>query len=285
MASLGTHLTSFLFILPIGIRRLISSFSIYNNNPSPYRSKTWFFSNPTWKNVDFFVFLIALPISSLTHFFLFLAFSGHPSYKFSFLQQSLVVFVFWVLLIIIGIKEFYDPIEQGEHFVFVFAGVAFLIEYLMNGKGIVGLGELEYNLLGGLTLVCAAACFFLSFRPSAFFADFLLSSGLVLKGTWVLQVGLSLYTDTFSFKGCGKVVMAHNQSNTDVKCDLDEDKMRGIALMNLLFVGHSIIVLIMCFVILGILSRKNVRSGDLPVIAQPESDCMLMCPLPALEIE
>lgn len=147
----------------------------------------------------------------------------------------------------------------------------------MNGKGIAGLGELEYNFVGGLTLLCAAACFFLSLRPSAYFADFLLSSGLVLKGTWVLQVGLSLYTDAFAFKGCGKVVIAPSQGNTDVKCDLEEDKLRGMALMNLLFVGHSIMVLIMCFVLLGLLSRNKVRPGD--------SDRMLMHPLPALEME
>lgn len=285
MASLGTHFTSFLFLFPLGIHRLVSSFSIYLNNPSLYRSRTWYFSNPTWKNVDFFVFLLALPIASFSHFFLFLAFSGHPTYKFSFLQQSLVVFLFWVLFIFIAIKEFLDPIAMPEHFIFVFAGVAFLIEYLMNGKGIVGLGELEYSLLGGLSLVCAAACFFLSIRPSAYFADFLLSSGLVLKGTWVLQVGLSLYTDAFAFKGCGKVVIAPAQGNTDVKCDLEEDKLRGMALMNLLFVGHAIMVLIVCFVLLGLLSRKKVRPSDPPMMAQLDSDRMLMHPLPPLEME
>lgn len=168
---------------------------------------------------------------------------------------------------------------------FVFAGVAFLIEYLMNGKGIVGLGELEYGLLGGLTLVCSAACFFLSLRPSAYFADFLLSSGLVLKGTWVLQVGLSLYTDAFAFKGCGKVVIVPSQGNTDVTCVLEEDKLRGMALMNLLFVGHSIIVLLMCFVVLGLSSRNKVRPSDPPMMAQLDSDSMLMHPVPALDIE
>ncbi|KAL7594381.1 uncharacterized protein LOC111908097 isoform X1 [Lactuca sativa] len=202
-------------------------------------------------------------------------------------MQSVVVFLFWVLLIFIAIKEFIDPIAMPEHFIFVFAGVAFLIEYLMNGKGIVGLGELEYSFLGGLTLVCSAACFFLSLKPSAYFADFLLSSGLVLKGTWVLQVGLSLYTDAFAFKGCGKVVIApsQGQGNTDVKCDLEEDKLRGMALMNLLFVVHSIMVLIMCFVLLGLLSRNKVRPGDPPIMAQLDSDRMLMHPLPALEME
>ncbi|CAH1453044.1 unnamed protein product [Lactuca virosa] len=177
MGSLGTHFTSFLFLFPLGVRRLVSSFSIYLNNPSLYRSKTW------------------------------------------------------------------PPDLQ--------------------------------------VLLLAAIC---SRFP---FLDFLLSSGLVLKGTWVLQVGLSLYTDAFAFKGCGKVVIApsQGQGNTDVKCDLEEDKLRGMALMNLLFVVHSIMVLIMCFVLLGLLSRNKVRPGDPPIMAQLDSDRMLMHPLPALEME
>nr|GEY28534.1 APC membrane recruitment protein like [Tanacetum cinerariifolium] len=191
-----------------------------------------------------------------------------------------LLFVGWldtkVVLVFVGVKEFFDPIAMPEHFLFVFAGVAFLVEYLMNGKGVVGLAELEYSLLGGLTLVCAFACFYLSIRPSVFFADFLLSGGLVLKGTWVLQVGLSLYSDEFAFKGCGKVVDVRGEGSDDVKCVLDEDRLRGVALTNLLFVGHSIAVLILCFVIMGLLNRNKARTGELPMTAQIESDHLLM---------
>jgi hypothetical protein len=72
--------------------------------------------------------------------------------------------------------------------------------------------------------------------------------GIVLKGTWVLHVGLSFYSDEFAFKGCGKVVIVHGEGSADVNCVLDRNRLRGVALMNLLFVGHSIVVLILCFV-------------------------------------
>lgn len=78
-----------------------------------------------------------------------------------------------------------------------------------------------------------------------------------MKGTWVLQVGLSLYSDEFAFKGCGKVVIVRGEGSADVNCVLDEDRLRGVALMNLLFVGHSIVVLILCFVIMGLLNRNK----------------------------
>nr|GEZ18617.1 APC membrane recruitment protein like [Tanacetum cinerariifolium] len=124
-----------------------------------------------FKNLDFFAYIVALLIASFSNFFLFLAFSGHAVYKFS-----------WVVLV---------------------------------------------------------------------------SGGLVLKGTWVFQVRLSLYSDEFAFKGCGKVVVVRGEGSADVKCVLDEDKLRGVVLMNLLFVGHSIIVLILCFVIMGLLNRNH----------------------------
>ena len=39
--------------------------------------------------------------------------------------------------------------------------------------------------------------FYLLIQPLAFLVEFLLSCGLVLKGTWILQTGLSLYIDAF----------------------------------------------------------------------------------------
>lgn len=172
---------------------------------------------------------------------------------------------------------------------FIFGGIAFGIEYFMNGKGIIGLGGFAYELLGGLALVCAACCLYLSIRPSAFFAEFLFSSGLVLKALWVLQVGLSLYTDAFSLKGCEKISMRQGNREADVKCDLDEDKFRGMALTNLLFIVHATLVLITCFMLFGLLHRignRRSREASGPLLSQiGSSEGIVMNPLPIFEIE
>ncbi|KAL3828282.1 hypothetical protein ACJIZ3_017084 [Penstemon smallii] len=242
MASLATHFTASLFLCPLGIRRLICSVSLYLKNPSVYRSRIWYFTEPKWKNFDFYTLLIALPIASFSHILIFLAFSEHPTYKFSFLQQSFVIFLFWALLVLIILKESLDLYSIPENFVFIFAGIAFLIDFYMNGRGIVGLGGWVYGILG----------------------EFLLSSGLVLKGTWVLQVGLSLYTDLFSVRGCAKISeVAMNKGEADVTCELEDDRWRGVALMSLLFVGHIIVVIISSFVLFGLLHiNKNLRYGE-----------------------
>lgn len=285
MGSLATHFSAFLFFFPIGLRRLLCSSSVYLKNPSLYRSKTWHFTEPKWKNLDLFTLLIALPIASFSQIFFYLAFSGHPTYKFAFLQQSAVAFLFWVLLILIILKENLSPFLINESILFVFAGISFLIEYSVIGKGFTGLGGNVYALLGGLTLVCAASCIYLSIKPTAFFAEFLLCAALIFKASWVLQIGLSLYSDTFSIKGCHKV---SSQVNNIWKCDLEEDSLRAVALMNLFFVGHAIGVLTLSFGMFGLLScNRNLRCGEGsgPLLAELESESMLMRPLPEFELE
>ncbi|KAL8481072.1 hypothetical protein ACS0TY_027561 [Phlomoides rotata] len=289
MASLATHFTASLFLCPLGFRRLLCSFSLYLRDPSLYRSRTWYFSEPKWKNLDIYTLVIFLPIASLFNVFIFLATSGNPAYRFSFLQQSFVIIFFWVVLILIILKEKYDLFSLPENLVFIFAAIAFLIEFYMSGRGFFGLGGWVYGILGGLAFFCATCCVYLSIKPSAFFAEFLLSSGLFLKGTWVLQVGLSLYTDVFGLKGCSKISeLTLTKGETDVKCELDEHMFRGIALLNLVFVGHVIMVVVISFTLFGVLNRcANVRRGEGSGLSLGEigSESMLMHPLPDLEME
>lgn len=158
------------------------------------------------------------------------------------------------------------------------------------GKGISGLGGVVYGYLSGLTLVCAASLFYLSVKPNAFFAEFFLSCGLVLKGTWLMQAGLSLYTDAFGLKGCQKIssILDPNQETVDVKCDLDEDRLRGVALMHFMFTVHAMLVLVLAVGLFGVFaSIRNLRSGEArgPLLAELESTSMRMRALPELEME
>ncbi|XP_055811954.1 uncharacterized protein LOC129881869 [Solanum dulcamara] len=287
--SLAIHFSAFLILFTLGIHRLLCCICNYLKNPSLCRSKTWYFSEPKWKNLDLYSLLIILPIASFSHVFLFLAFSGNNvTYKFSFLQQSLVIFFFWVLLILIVVKESFDLYAILDSLVYSFAGVCFAVEFLMNGKGLVGVSGDMYGHLGELAFACAGCCLCLAVKPSLFFVEFLFSSVLVLKGTWVLHVGLSLYTDMFSLDGCENLLVGLSKGKNDVKCDLEENKLRGTALMNLLFIVHVIVVMIMSLGLFALLNRnKSMRCGDTsgPLLAQVGSEGVLMRLPPELEIE
>ncbi|KAK7279197.1 hypothetical protein RJT34_24243 [Clitoria ternatea] len=293
MASLATHFSAFVLFFPIGIRRLLSSSSMYLHNPSQFRSKLWYFSDPKWKNLDLYALLVALPIASFSELFLFFSFSGHPTYRFSFFQQSLTLLAFWVLVILIFVRDYVGgTLLLNESFVFLFGGVVFLLEYSVIGKGVSGIAGAVYGLLSGLTLMCAFSCIYLSVMPCAFFAEFFLSSGMVFKGTWLLQVGFSLYTDAFGLNGCQNVspfLALPQNEDVDVHCDLVEDSLRGAALMQFLFSVHAILVLVLAVGVFGVLaSNRNLRYGEArgPLLAEIESASLRMRGvLPELEME
>lgn len=74
--------------------------------------------------------------------------------------------------------------------------------------------------------------------------------------------------------------------NADVHCELEEDGLRGVALVKLLFAVHAIGVFIASFVAFGLLSR-NLRCGEAsgPLLAQHEPESVLMRPIHELEME
>ncbi|XP_073266815.1 uncharacterized protein [Populus alba] len=228
MASLVTHLCASLFLLPIGLRRLFCSSSLYLKNTSLFRSKTWYLSDPKWINLDLYALTVALPIASFSLIFLFFSIStGHITYRFSFLHQSVLLFLYWVLAILFVLRDSIDLLVILDNFLFVFGGILFFVEYSFIGEGTSGLvGEAVYGLCGS--------------------------------------------------------------GNVEFKCDLEEDGLRGVALVNLLFVGHAIVVFLVSLGMLALLSsNRNLRHGEAsgPLLAGLESDSALMRALPEFEVE
>lgn len=289
MASMATHFSAALFLLPVGLRRLFFSSSLYLKNPSLFRSKTWYLSDPKWKNLDLYVLTVAFPIASFSEIFLFLTFTGHPTYRFSFMHQSLVLFLYWALAILFLLRDNIDPLTLNDNFLFVLTGIVFFIEYTVIGNGISGhISEVFYGLCGNLTVICCCCCLYLAIRPRAFFMEFCFCCGLVLRGTWFFQAALCLYTDVFAFKGCHKIMVSPESENAELKCDLEEDGLRGVALVNLLFIGHAIGVLLVSFGVFGVLSRhRNSRHGEAsgPLLAELQSDSTVTLTLPEFELE
>ncbi|CAN1279131.1 hypothetical protein LINPERPRIM_LOCUS16896 [Linum perenne] len=276
MASLATHFSAAILLLPVGIRRLFTSSSLYLNNPSQFRSKVWYFSDPKWKNLDFFILTVALPIASFSELFLFLSFPSHPTYRFAFLHQSLILFLFWAMTLLFLLRDCVSPLLINESILFALSGVVFLLESSIIGSGVSGLvSSVIYGWSADLTIVCGFCCLYLAIKPSAFFAEFCLSCGLIFKGTWLLQTGLSMYTDFFAFKGCPKIVLSPSHGNAELNCVLDQDAFRGEALASLLFLGHSIFVLLLSFGVFGLFSSDNrfrYRETSGPLLAGLDSE-------------
>lgn len=288
MGSLATHFSAFLFLFPIGIRRLSSSFSIYFKSPTLFRAKTWYLSEPRWKNIDLYVLLITLPVAAFSEFFWSLTFSGKSTYQFTFSQHGAVLLLFWVILVSVILRESCDLLFVHDSLMLLLAGVAFLVEYSVTGRGYTGIAGRVYELLGALTLICGASCIALSFRPPAFFADVALSLCIVFKGTWVLQAGLLLFSDASVPFGCRKLMLLQTNETGDLQCDLEDDRLRGLALVDLLFIGHAVGIFILNIVLFGALfCNRNLRCGvgTSTSAAEMESENILVRSLPEYEIE
>ncbi|CAM8972371.1 unnamed protein product [Rhodiola kirilowii] len=270
-SSLASHLCAFLFFFPIGVRRLVTFFSLYlkNSHHHQFRNKPWYlFHSSSTPCFDLYILLITIPIASFSDLYLFLSILPH---RFHFLHHQAIFTFFWLLLILILLTHHHTQhspplLLLPDTFLFLFASVAFLVDYyfiINNNNDDVSVSSVVYNLSGVLSLLCSASCIYLSVCPYSFLAEFALSAGLVFKGTWVLQAGLNLYSNVFGFKGCQKIFAGRMGDHVIVKCDLQEDTLRAVALIDLLFVCHSIGILVATFALFAFLSASNCAAAGL----------------------
>lgn len=132
------------------------------------------------------------------------------------------------------------------------------------------------QLLGVVAFVCAGSCLLLAWRPKAFFVNLVLCVSISLQGTWLLQIGLSLFSDRFLPEGCHRLTSGFTQ------CDVDASKLRAKALMDLAFMIH-VMVVIFVFVLAYALISKGAgykRNGGYDALeTNGEPDHLQMKPL------
>lgn len=84
---------------------------------------------------------------------------------------------------------------------------------------------------------------------------------MLLQGLWALQTGLSLYVDAFIPEGCHKLLDVVSGVEGSTKCDLDESKLRAAAILDLIFLIHVFLVMVVVLVIYAAVANAvGVRS-------------------------
>lgn len=94
----------------------------------------------------------------------------------------------------------------------------------------------------------------------------------MLKGTWVLQAGLLLFSDAFAPGGCGRMAA---DGDRDVRCVLEEDRMRAVAMVDLLFVVHVVGVVVVVLGVLWLHRALGQGNGFASISGQGRSDGVL----------
>lgn len=72
----------------------------------------------------------------------------------------------------------------------------------------------------------------------------------------MLQTGLSLYVDAFIPDGCHKLLDVVTGVEGSTKCDLEDSKLRAVAILDLAFVVHVMFVLIIVIVSYAVVAKS-----------------------------
>uniref|UniRef100_A0A803NA69 Uncharacterized protein n=1 Tax=Chenopodium quinoa TaxID=63459 RepID=A0A803NA69_CHEQI len=88
-----------------------------------------------------------------------------------------------------------------------------------------------------------------------FVFDVGLAASVCLQGLWALQTGLSLYVEAFIPEGCHRLLDVVSGVEGSTKCELEDSKLRAIAILDFAFLIHVGVVVILVFVVYAVVSK------------------------------
>lgn len=100
----------------------------------------------------------------------------------------------------------------------------------------------------GSCFVVDAMAGLLALRPKLFLVDVVLCMGIILQGTWLFQIGLYLYVEDYIPQGCHYRLDLPTGIDGSTVCDVEVSRIRAVALMNLAFNFH--VIMVVCFSVL-----------------------------------
>lgn len=242
MGSLAGHNWAFVFLIPIGIRRLWLSLSHHARSP-PQSSRSWpWYLSPdhNLRNADLYALLLALPVAAIADLLL-----AAP-------LRAAAAILFWLLLLLLPLAP---RLPLPDELAFLLAALTFLADLALSplSPSVPALDARAHDLSSLPTLACAAACLTLAARPTAIAADVALSLGLAFNGSWALQAGLVLFA--LPPRGC-------RRSAAGLECELEEDRLRGVALLDLLFACNAVAIAAACVGIYWAVTRSINQSAE-----------------------
>lgn len=107
-----------------------------------------------------------------------------------------------------------------------------------------------------VSALASGLCLILACQPRMFVADIGLGAAVCLQGLWMLQTGLSLSVEAFIPEGCHKMLDVVSGVEGSTKCELDDSKLRAVAILDLVFVIHVMFVVIIVMVTYGVIAKS-----------------------------
>ncbi|KAJ8548252.1 hypothetical protein K7X08_030721 [Anisodus acutangulus] len=261
MATLMYHMLSSSSLLSLGLYNLICTTRNRLKSAGDYAAKPYhpvsFTSQPHLRRLPLYLLLLCLFISLIHQSLVSLdadpLLKGHtPVHRFTSLQAAAVVLSFLILTVFLLISESTSLLPVPLDLFFALASSLFFLQYsVSDSSASVQTSDLQAkcdSVSARISALSALLCLVIAVQPRLFLADVALAASLCLQGLWILQTGLSLYVDAFIPDGCHKLLDVVTGVEGSTKCDLEDSKLRAVAILDLAFVVHVLFVLIIVVV-------------------------------------
>ncbi|XP_050234824.1 uncharacterized protein LOC126683050 [Mercurialis annua] len=269
MSSLAYNLFSSTSLISLGLYHLISATRNYLKSPQSYSAKPYhplpLASSSRLKHLHLY-FLITCLLISFTHQTLISTDSDPllkgrtPVHRFTSLQASALLFLFLVVSLALLLSESTSLLPLPSDLFFALAAALFFLQYTVSTSAAsVQTSDLEAkcdDIFARVSFLIAFLCLILAFQPRFFIADVGLGGAFCLLGFWVLQTGLSLYVEAFIPEGCHRLLDVVSGVEGSTKCDIEESKLRAVAILDLMFVIHVMFVVVIVMVIYGVVAKN-----------------------------
>ncbi|KAG6581147.1 hypothetical protein SDJN02_19748, partial [Cucurbita argyrosperma subsp. argyrosperma] len=189
-----------------------------------------------------------------------------PVHHFISLQFAAVIFLFLILTLALLLADSTSLLPLPSDLFFALASALFFLQFSVSYSATsVQTSDLQAkcdSVSGKISALASFLCLVLACLPRLFVADLGLGVTFLLRGLWALQTGLSLYVEAFIPEGCHRLLDVVNGVEGSTKCDLEESRLRAVAILDLAFLIHVMFVLLIVIVIYAVIARAaGVRRG------------------------
>ncbi|KAK4772476.1 hypothetical protein SAY86_014251 [Trapa natans] len=292
MAALMYHLFSSASLVSLGLYHLISAAHSHLKSPQSYSARPYhplpLHNRPFLRHLQLYLLIICLLIAAAVQAASSTTFDplvkgNSPVHRFTSLHSAAILLLFLIVSLSILLSDsllsLFPPIPTD--LVFALASAAFYLQYSASSSAAAAqTSDLEGKCDSISSLISAFSallCLALAVNTKLFIADFGLGASICLQGLWVLQTGLSLYVEAFIPEGCHRLLDVASGVESSTKCDLDESKLRALAILDLVFAVHVMFVMITVLSIYaavakGVGARKLGSYEALPITGDRDRD-------------
>ncbi|XP_042498030.1 uncharacterized protein LOC122076670 [Macadamia integrifolia] len=298
MAALISDIFSSSALLSLGLYHLICTTRNHLKSPRDYVARPYHpfplsgssSSSPRLKHIQLYLLILSLLVA-LVHQLLTSTDSDPllkgrtPVYHFTSLQSAAVLFLFLLLSLALLLSDATSLLPLPSDLLFALASAIFFLQFsASSASASVQTSDLQAkcdSISACISAASALLCLLLACQPRLFIADVGLGASFCLQGLWVLQTGLSLYVEAFIPEGCHRLLDVANGVDGSTKCDLEESRLRAVAILDLVFVLYVLFVVVILLVIYAVVVktvglRRFGSYEALPMLTTADSDHVQM---------